>query len=93
MLDVKLSNDGKTLYAATFGRSMWQAHRCSTDATDGGGAGGSVPATLALTLGAPGVVRRRSRPASTKTYDASTTANVISTAGDATLSVVATRAA
>ena len=48
--------------------------------------GGSVPATLSLTLGtapsfgafAPGVA---------KTYTASSTANVISTAGDATLSV------
>jgi amidase len=47
--------------------------------------GGNVPATLALTLGAnptfgtfiPGV---------TKTYDASTTADVVSTAGDAMLS-------
>ncbi len=51
-----------------------------------GGAGGSVPATLSLTLGSaasfgtfvPGVARN---------YDASTTANVISTAGDALLSV------
>ena len=24
ILDVKLSGDGKTLYAATFGRSVWQ---------------------------------------------------------------------
>ena len=50
-----------------------------------GGASGTVPATLALTLTAasfgpftPGVA---------KDYDASATANVISTAGDATLSV------
>ena len=51
-----------------------------------GGAGGSVAATLSLTLGSaasfgtfvPGVARN---------YDASTTANVISTAGDALLSV------
>ena len=51
-----------------------------------GGVGGTVPATLALTLGAapqfgaftPGVDR---------TYGASTTATVISTAGDATLTV------
>ncbi len=50
-----------------------------------GGAGGSVPATLALTVGSasfgaftPGVAR---------TYEATTTAGVISTAGDATLAV------
>ena len=41
------------LYAATFGRSVWKLP-LSVDATDGGGAGGAVPATLALTLGAPG---------------------------------------
>ena len=46
-----------------------------------------MPATLSLTLGTAGLVRRRSRRASTKTYEASTTANVISTAGDALLSV------
>ena len=51
-----------------------------------GGAAGTVPATLALTLGAapsfgtftPGLARE---------YEATTTANVVSTAGDATLSV------
>ena len=51
---------------------------------ESGGVGGTVPATLSLTLGgaasfgafAPGVARD---------YTASTTANVISTAGDATL--------
>jgi sugar phosphate isomerase/epimerase len=51
-----------------------------------GTVGGSVPATLSLTLGAapsfgafvPGLAR---------TYEASTTANVVSTAGDATLTV------
>ena len=56
----------------------------ATDAS--GSAGGSVPATLSLTLGAsasfgpfvPGVARD---------YTASTTATVVSTAGDATLSV------
>ncbi len=54
-------------------------------ATAVGSVGGSVPATLALTVGpasfgafTPGVSR---------TYDATTSANVISTAGDATLSV------
>ena len=36
VLDVKLSADGKELFAATFGRSVWKLP-LSTDATDGGG--------------------------------------------------------
>ena len=52
-----------------------------------GTVGGNVPATLSLTLGPAAAVRRRSPPASQKTYFASTAANVISTAGDALLSV------
>jgi beta-glucosidase len=47
---------------------------------------GSVPATLALTLGAPAAFGAFT-PGVTADYTASTTANVISTAGDATLSV------
>lgn len=85
MMDLKLSGDGKELIVATFGRSQFKLP-LSTDATDGGGAGGSVPATLGLTLGQAasfgafqaGVAR---------TYSASTTASVTSSAGDATLSV------
>jgi hypothetical protein len=69
--DVTVGGDRSLTVAAT-----------STDSA----AGGSVPATLSLTLGTaagfdpfiPGV---------TKTYESSTTANVISTAGDALLSV------
>jgi hypothetical protein len=49
-------------------------------------AGGSVPATLSLTLGAPASFGAFT-PGITKTYEAATTANVISTAADATLSV------
>src|SRR3954451_13870712 len=49
-------------------------------------AGGTVPATLALTLGTPTTFDPFT-PGVTKTYESSTTANVISTAGDATLSV------
>jgi predicted acyl esterase len=49
-------------------------------------AGGTVPATLALTLGAP-VQFGAFTPGVAKEYSASTTASVISTAGDATLSV------
>ena len=50
--------------------------------TAAGTVGGSVPATLSLTLGAPASSARSPR-ASTQDYTASTTANVISTAGDA----------
>src|SRR4051794_1028612 len=85
VLDVKLSGDGKYLFAATFGRSVWKLP-LSVDATDGGGTGGSVPATLGLTLGTPGAFGAFT-PGVDKDYAASTTANVVSTAGDATLSV------
>ena len=51
-----------------------------------GGAGGSVPATLALTLGTPAAFGPFT-PGVAKTYTANMTANVISTAGDASLSV------
>jgi len=52
-----------------------------------GEVGGVVPATLALTLGSPTATFGAFTPGVTKTYTASTTATVISTAGDATLSV------
>ena len=48
--------------------------------------GGTVPATLSLTLGAPATFGAFT-PGVAKEYTASTTGNVISTAGDATLSV------
>jgi GH35 family endo-1,4-beta-xylanase len=51
-----------------------------------GDVGGTVPATLALTLGAPASFGAFT-PGVDKDYTASTTANVVSTAGDATLSV------
>src|SRR4051794_39595611 len=51
-----------------------------------GDIGGSVPATLALTLGAPGSFGAFT-PGIDHDYTASTTANVISSAGDAALSV------
>ncbi len=60
--------------------------RIATSATATGSAGGTVPATLALTLGAPasfGVFT----PGVAKDYTASTTADVVSTAGDAALTV------
>jgi hypothetical protein len=51
-----------------------------------GDVGGTVPATLSLSLGTPGTFGAFT-PGVAKTYDASMSANVISTAGDATLSV------
>ena len=55
--------------------------------TNAGGSGsGTVPATLSLTLGTPASFGAFT-PALAKTYTASTTANVISTAGDAALTV------
>ena len=85
VLDVKLSGDGKYVFAATFGRSVWKLP-LFTDATDGGGTGGAVPATLALTVG-QNATFEAFQPGVDHTYTTSTTANVISTAGDATLSV------
>ena len=88
MMDVKLSGDGKELFVATFGRSVFKLP-LSVDATDGGGVGtgGSVPATLALTLGASGAFGAF-QPGVDSDYAASTTATVISTGGDAALSLV-----
>jgi hypothetical protein len=51
-----------------------------------GTVGGNVPATLSLSLG-PAAQFGAITPGVTATYDASTTANVISSAGDALLSV------
>jgi hypothetical protein len=51
-----------------------------------GGPSGTVPATLALTLGAPAQFGAFT-PGVARVYEATTLANVISTAGDATLSV------
>jgi hypothetical protein len=48
--------------------------------------GGTVPATLSLTLGAPASFGAFT-PGVDRTYSASTTADVVSTAGDAALSV------
>jgi hypothetical protein len=48
--------------------------------------GGQVPATLALTMGAPATFGAFT-PGVAKDYTATTTANVISTAGDAALTV------
>jgi hypothetical protein len=62
-----------------------QAVEAINHSTDGG-AGGSVSATLALTLGTPASFNVFT-PGVAKDYTASQTATVISTAGDGTLSV------
>ncbi len=56
----------------------------AAEAPADGGVGGSVPATLALTLGTPAAFGPFT-PGIANDYTASTTATVISTAGDATL--------
>src|SRR6185295_11680961 len=58
----------------------------ATAATGSGGAGGTVPSQLSLTLG-PAAGFGPFTPGVAKDYSATTTADVISTAGDATLSV------
>jgi hypothetical protein len=57
---------------------------CSAYADTAGGAGGSVPATLSLTLGSSATFGAFT-PGVTKDYTTTATANVISSAGDATL--------
>ncbi len=64
------------------GGQQIEAINHSTD----GGAGASVPATLALTLGTPATFGNFT-PGLGKDYTGAGTANVISTAGDASLSV------
>jgi predicted dienelactone hydrolase len=54
--------------------------------TAGGGVGGTVPATLSLTLGVPATFGAFT-PGLEWVYSATSTANVVSSAGDATLSV------
>ena len=57
-----------------------------TATNQNGNVSGNVPATLALSLGPPAQFGAFT-PGVTRTYIASTTANVISSAGDALLSV------
>jgi hypothetical protein len=63
-------------------RTTWGAH----EATTPGGVGGTVPPTLSLTLG-PAATFGAFQPGVAREYAASTTAKVISTAGDAALTV------
>jgi hypothetical protein len=63
-----------------------QAALAAATGTAFGDAGGTVPATLALTMGAP-VTFGAFTPGVAKEYTAGTTATVVSTAGDAALTV------
>jgi hypothetical protein len=64
---------------------LWKAIDAPTSTSVTTTPGGTVPATLALTLGAPASFGAFV-PGADRTYDASSTATVTSTAGDATLS-------
>jgi hypothetical protein len=75
------SNQGDALCYEPVGTAP---RECKTEA--GTSAGATVPATLALTLG-PAASLGTFQPGVAKEYTATTTANVISTAGDAALSV------
>ncbi len=70
----------------TFKGSQSGAGACLGPVSSDAPVGGSVPATLSLSVGAPASFGAFT-PGLGKTYLASTTANVISTAGDALLSV------
>ena len=70
---------------ATSRRSKSQRFLIAAD-QENGSAGGTVPATLALSLGTPAAFGAFT-PGLDKDYTASTTANVISTAGDGAVSV------
>ena len=83
----RLSNGASILVSFVNAQNEVQAFDVPIQATSTPGTiGGSVPATLALTLGAPGAFGAFT-PGVTKTYFASTSATVTSTAGDALLSV------
>jgi enterochelin esterase-like enzyme len=71
---------GDTLYNASTGTATYAA------SSSNGDVGGSVPATLSLTLGTPATFGAFT-PGVAKDYTATQAASVISTAGDATLSI------
>jgi photosystem II stability/assembly factor-like uncharacterized protein len=83
ILDMGLSGDHSALFVANYGRGVYELPL--TESTSGG-VGGTVPATLALSLGSPASFGAFA-PGVGKDYSASTTADVLSTAGDAALSV------
>ncbi len=73
--------NGAQVYEVGAGSTTF-VHGASSDT----GVGGTVPATLSLTLGTPAAFGAFT-PGVDKSYEANTTATVTSTAGDATLSV------
>jgi hypothetical protein len=66
--------------------ATYTVHLVPTSTSADGGVGGTVPATLSLTLGAPASFGTFI-PGVENTYTAQTSVNVISTAGDAALTV------
>src|SRR4051812_5518297 len=79
-----VQREGAVEFANVTGSHTFAFGTVTTDVP--GTVGGSVPATLSLSLGTPAAFGAFT-PGVAKDYFASTTANVISTAGDATLSV------
>jgi predicted alpha-1,2-mannosidase len=75
-----------TVVTCTVTNAFGTSASASTTVWPSATVGGTVPATLALTLG-PAASFGGFTPGADKTYDASTTADVISTAGNAALSV------
>src|SRR3954465_10780341 len=77
---VSVNNGGATVFKNAGAPEILSATNADTSA------GATVPATLSLTLGTPAAFGPFA-PGVAKDYNASTTANVISTAGNATLSI------
>jgi beta-glucosidase len=86
----KLSSDAEhALYSDDMAGAIAKLAQIALTSTSvDGGVGGSVPATLSLTLGAPATFGAFQAGVA-KDYTASTTATVLSTAGDATLTASA----
>ena len=89
---------GKSVYCTVnvdnAGATVWKyaaAPEILSATNTDGSAGGTVPATLGLTLGAPATFGAFT-PGVAKTYTATSSANVISTAGNATLTAAPTPA-
>src|SRR3954454_24397410 len=79
-----VQSNGAVEFSGVTGSHTFAFGTVTTDVP--GTVGGNVPATLSLTLGTPASFGPFA-PGLAKDYFASTTANVVSTAGDATLSV------
>ena len=80
------ANNGQRNHLYFTAGSLGEPRACSAASSEPVRGGGTVPATLSLTLGTPASFGAFT-PGVAKDYTASTTATVISTAGDATLSV------